>query len=220
MFSWLKKLNLKNPIIIDVGSNVGLYSLCYSKIYKGSKIYSFEPEKNNFNFLKKNIHLNKGKDIFIFNYGISDKKETKTISIPIPSQHHRYNKNINSGLFSFFGKGKYKSNCKLIKLDTFIKKKKFKNIDFIKIDVEGYELKVLNGAKKLIKKFKPIIQVELNDITQTFGNVNFKSFSNLAKLYNYSIFYLVKNYKLKRKISKKAWYSDIILIPKNSTINI
>ena len=124
MFSWLKKLNLKNPIIIDVGSNVGLYSLCYSKIYKGSKIYSFEPEKNNFNFLKKNIHLNKGKDIFIFNYGISDKKETKTISIPIPSQHHRYNKNINSGLFSFFGKGKYKSNCKLIKLDTFIKKKK------------------------------------------------------------------------------------------------
>ena len=45
IFLWMKKLNLKKPVIFDVGANIGMYSICYSKIFSEANIYAFEPVK-------------------------------------------------------------------------------------------------------------------------------------------------------------------------------
>ena len=71
----MRKLKLKNPTILDVGACIGMYSICYSKIYKNSTIYSYEPVKKNYKELKKNILLNNLKNIYINNIGLSDKKK-------------------------------------------------------------------------------------------------------------------------------------------------
>ena len=75
VFSWMKILNFKKPIIFDVGANIGLYSICYSKIFDDPKIYAFEPVKKNYKTLISNIKKNKIKFIKAKNFGFLNKKK-------------------------------------------------------------------------------------------------------------------------------------------------
>ena len=74
-------------------------------------------------------------------------------------------------------------------LDNFVKKNKIQRIDFIKCDVEGFELSVFKGAKKTLRKFKPVVFVEIEerhtkkykinpqDVLDFFKNIGYKSYS-------------------------------------------
>ena len=164
----MRRLNLKNPTILDVGANIGLYSICYSKIFSNSIIHSFEPVRKNYQALITNIKSNKIKNIISYKFGLLDKRKNLKIGIPDAKTHKRYKKNINDGLFSIFAKKK-NLKIKLLSLDDLNKDNFFNKIDFIKIDVEGAESLVLEGAKKTIKKFKPTIQIEFNELTEILG---------------------------------------------------
>lgn len=215
LFAWMKTLNLKKPTILDVGANIGMYSICYSNIFSNSKIYAFEPVKKNYATLVSNIKKNKIKSVNTNNFGLLDKKKNLKIGIPDANIHNRYKKDINDGLFSIFAQKK-KYEIKVIPLDLFIENQKIKKIEFIKIDVEGAESLVLDGAQKTIKKFKPIIQLEFNKLTEILGKRKMDYFEKFAKKNNYNIFYLIKNYKLKKNIDlKKDFFSDLIFIKKN-----
>ena len=214
IFLWMKKLKLKEPTILDIGANIGLYSICYSKIYKNCFIHAFEPVPKNFKTLSSNLKKNKLTNIKVSEIALLDKKKTINIGIPDRKVHDRYKKNINDGLFSIFAQ-KSKFKIKAIPLDLFIKKKKIKKVDFIKIDVEGAEALVLQGGIKTIKSHKPIIQLEYNDLTKTLGKKDIEYFREFAIKNKYNIFYLVKNYKLKKYVNfKKNFISDLIFINK------
>jgi tRNA1(Val) A37 N6-methylase TrmN6 len=59
MFRWMQKLQLPpHPTILDIGANVGLFSLSYASIFKGAEIHCFEPVPFIYNFLKKNLEIN------------------------------------------------------------------------------------------------------------------------------------------------------------------
>ena len=210
----MRRLNLKNPTILDVGANIGLYSICYSKIFSNSIIHSFEPVRKNYQALITNIKSNKIKNIISYKFGLLDKRKNLKIGIPDAKTHKRYKKNINDGLFSIFAKKK-NLKIKLLSLDDLNKDNFFNKIDFIKIDVEGAESLVLEGAKKTIKKFKPTIQIEFNELTEILGKKKIDFFIKFAQEYNYNVFYLTRGYKLKRSIDfKKDFFSDLILSAK------
>ena len=204
----MKKLNFKKPCIVDVGGCIGMYSVVYSNLYSSGKIYTFEPLKKNYEQLKKNLKFNKCNNVSVFNLGLSDKKKNTFIGIPDASFNKRYKSNINDGLYSIYSKKKT-SLIKLDKLDHIIRKKKIKKVDFIKIDVEGAEYEVLKGSEKLIKKNHPVIQLEFNELTKKLGNKDIIYFKNFAKKFNYKIFYLVKNYKIKKKLMRKKIFFQI-----------
>ncbi len=214
IYLWMKKLKLEKPIILDIGANIGMYSICYSKLFYNSKIFAFEPVKKNYKILVSNVNKNKLKNIQTKPFGFLDKKKTLKIGIPDSKIHERYKNDINDGLFSIFAKNK-KFKIKVSTVDNFVKKNKFKRIDFIKIDVEGAESLVLKGAKRTISKYKPIIQLEFNILTEILGKKKLNFFKKFALSNDYEIFYLVKNYKLKKKLKNKTdFFSDLIFINK------
>ena len=214
VFSWMKKLNLKKPTILDVGANIGMYSICYSKMFSNSTVYAFEPVKKNYQALISNIKSNKIKNIVSYQFGLLDKKKNLKIGIPDSKTHKRYKENINDGLFSIFAKKKT-LKIKLFSLDDVAKNNFFNKIDFIKIDVEGAESLVLEAAKRTIKKYKPIIQIEFNELTEILGKKKIDFFMKFAKKYDYKISYLTKGYKLKKIIDlRKDFFSDLILSSK------
>ena len=100
-------------------------------------------------------------------------------------------------MFSIFGKGKIKENCKIITIDNFVKLNQLARIDFIKIDVEGYEYKVLKGAIETIKKFSPTIILEFNQYSRSLSNINVHEFNDFIKPLNYNVYGLYYGWKEK-----------------------
>ena len=220
MFLWMQKLNLpKKPKILDIGANIGMFSLSYASIFKGAEIHSFEPVPFIYNYLCKNLEINPhlNHKIYPHNFGLSNRVEQKQLSIPEPYQHERYNDNIDIRLYSVLGEGEERFNAKFVPLDLWVKKSQIEAVDFIKIDVEGYEYLVLEGAKKTLKSFRPVVMFELNDMTLTLSNRSKKEYIYLAKDNGYEIFGLEYGWKNEllpiQSEDQIKLVSDLILLP-------
>jgi FkbM family methyltransferase len=184
---WIEK-NQPN-IFIDIGANFGVYSLRISKLFQMLKVIAFEPVLTTFKKLKMNIKINNlGKRIKIYNVGLSNSNGLKKM---IALKRRNY---IQSGGFSF-NVPQRKLNDedviqfhKSMKGDEVLKFKKEKIV--IKIDVEGYENKVLLGIKNLLNNNKILLQIEIFD--DNFKKINkfllekrFKLINKFNKTYDY-----------------------------------
>ena len=143
-----KNLN-KNAIFFDIGCNEGYYTILASKKNFNGKTYSFEPVKSLIKIIKKNLSINKIQNCKIYNFAIGEKDKMSKINI-------YHDKNIGSS--SIMNKYRFSNKTQKIQiksLDSFYKRNKFNfKIDLVKIDVEGYEINVLNGMMNLINKKK------------------------------------------------------------------
>lgn len=178
--------------ILDVGANIGWYSLNFSLLKNVKSIHSFEPIPQTFSQFKKHIKINKSKKIILNNIALSDKIQKSMFYISSESgsasmRTIQQKKNIKKIL------------CKTLTIDKYVKRKKI-SCDFIKIDVEGSELFVLKGSINTLTKYKPIIFVELLRKWSKKFNYHPNDVINLLKKIKYSCYY-VKKGKLK-KISK------------------
>ena len=218
-------------IFMDIGANVGHHSIFLSKF--ASQVLAFEPyPKVNMQF-KQQIAHNNISNIQIFETGLSDRRETLNYYAPTGN-----NEGIGSFDESSIGKGNTSyGKLELQEGDQVIESDSWKNIKLIKIDVEGFEKKVIKGLTRTIEEERPVIVCEI-----TYGQqLSFVSIEELSS-------YLPQNYEIltfntrkldgskdKRKgslakrsgfyelISLKQWRSsgqdDIVMIPnEKSTI--
>ena len=141
--------------ILDVGAHIGWYSINFSKRFPNSQIYAFEPMEFTFDVLKRNINRNGIRNVIICNYGCSNKEEEKFL----------YYFKGGSALASVENlinhKNAKKVKCILKTIDKIVEDLKIQSVDFVKCDAEGSEFFVIQGAEQTIKKFKPIIFIEL-----------------------------------------------------------
>jgi FkbM family methyltransferase len=157
--------------IIDIGAQSGLYSL-YAKYLPVDPYFSFERFKPTGDLLNENIELNNISNIDIYNIGISNRKETTVLNTSI--SHNGLHTMGNNPL-------RFNDICQVsIDVDTIDHLFYDKNIsvDFIKIDTEGWEYNILKGAKNTIKQYKPIIQLEWNEINMKQCNVDPNEFND------------------------------------------
>lgn len=151
---WLKYLT-DVKYIFDLGANLGNHTLYWACNLEAVKIYSFEPYKPNYELLKENIEINKLKNVEPVNMGVGDRK-TKAV--------------IKSFDDSNFGATTLKDadeedteTINIIDLDSFVKNNNVSRVDFIKIDTEGFEEKIISGMQNVIVNFKPILWIEVSD---------------------------------------------------------
>jgi len=176
---WIEK-NEPN-LFIDIGANFGFYSIRISKLFSSLKIIAFEPVLTTFHKLKINIKINNlKKRIKIYNIGLSNTNGLKKM---IALKRKNY---IQSGGFSFNIPERKLTNEEITQYhksiigDKVLKFKKKKIV--IKIDVEGYEDKVLLGIQNLIKYNKILLQIEIFD--NNFKKINKLLLKNKFKLIN------------------------------------
>lgn len=148
--------------IIDIGANVGRVSLHFAKYHKSAVIYALEPVKTTFCWLERNLSLNKNNNIKPFNFGCYNSNEDLTFYVPIeneaasarPIEDDYYIKNDKEEKVQ-------KIVCKVKTLDSFVDEQEIDSVDFIKVDTEGAEKYVFEGAVKVLEKFKPIVYTEM-----------------------------------------------------------
>lgn len=150
----IRKFLRKNSILLDVGANIGWYSSTLAVNVPKGRILAFEPVPKTYRYLKKNIAINNIKNVRLYNFGLSDKKGEGVFYYEQKLSGATSLRNLHEN------RKKIKIKCKLKRLDDFINKI-ISRIDFIKCDVEGAEIFVIKGGIETIKKYLPILFLEM-----------------------------------------------------------
>ena len=177
IFDYISKLDLRDKTVFDIGAHIGYHSLYFSRLTGGKgKIYAIEP--NIFNVERIHINLNENpqiKNIYIKDVALSDKISEETFI---------FSDNIENGTSSggfldssdplwqkeiYLNKTGFKKIIvRTITLDSLTEENKDSVVGLLKIDVEGAENLVLEGGKKFIRTFRPIILMEIHSIFNMF----------------------------------------------------
>jgi len=144
-------------ICLDVGSNIGYYAMLESKLIgKTGKVIAIEPSPINYEYLKKNTELQPIKNIETYRFAASDKSGTIKFLVSEKSNLSKViedDENIeNNNIITVDSRT----------LDSFVLEKELKQIDLIRMDVEGYEYKIFQGMNKILEKFNPMIIMEFH----------------------------------------------------------
>ena len=150
----------KSSVILDIGSNIGIYSILYSKVNPSSVIYAFEPYTINAEQLRKNVALNKLTNIEVIEKAVGD--TSKLISFYIPSDESTTTVTSANEAFTQEWHSTKSIQVPQVTIDDFIVENSLKEIDLIKLDVEYYELQAIKGALKTLERYKPVIICEVH----------------------------------------------------------
>lgn len=148
----IKALLPTGTVFFDIGANIGLHSLDVANEIPGAIVHAFEPVKNSYETLTKNIIKNGFKNIVTCNQ-IALAASSGTLSMT--SSFHACNYVITAPS---------QCNCEEVKcttVDEYVMKNDIKKLDFIKIDVECFEGEVLKGALKTLEEIHPFVFVEI-----------------------------------------------------------
>jgi FkbM family methyltransferase len=152
-----------DDLIIDIGGNIGWYSLVLS-YNKKPLVLVFEPDLFNFSLLKNNVELNNKNNIQVFNVAVGDQPGKMTL--------YTYKK-YNLGRHSFIRQRNSigTEEVETVQMDAFLKEHGFsgRKIKLIKIDIEGFELAAMSGAREslaladyLVTEFSPGMMKQIN----------------------------------------------------------
>lgn len=155
-----------DSIFFDVGGHAGYISLFASKI--ASAVYTFEPEIENYNFIKRTLKLNSIENVKSFNVAVGKERSDLFFKSGPTSS---------TGTISHSGTQKTNGIC----IDDFISDNQIKRLDVIKIDVEGYGGEVLRGMQKCLQQMRPVIFFEIHNADEL------NEIKKLSKL-NYLVF--------------------------------
>jgi len=153
------KNHLKDgDVFFDIGANIGCYSLIAAK-QTGSKgeVHSFEPVTKVFEKLQSNVLLNGFRNIKLNQNAVFEKSGVLELFV---------SSNENAGMSSMFHHDTESGQTEkaiAITIDEYVERMKITKIDFIKIDIEGAELFALKGMRNTLRRFSPIILMELSD---------------------------------------------------------
>ena len=134
-----------NAVIYDIGANIGNHTVFFSKYVKPKKIISFEPSKELFEILKKNIQINDINNAQLINSAVGEKEDKGVLNFNA----------VNSGASDV--NVTENGDIQIVKIDDL----ELESPDFIKIDVEGFEYLALKGMDKVLLEKGPLLWVEI-----------------------------------------------------------
>jgi FkbM family methyltransferase len=197
----------QQSIVVDIGANIGYYSLITALKAIGGRIYAFEPDPGNFERLTTNIALNKISNIIPVPLALSN--EAGSRSLYISGKENR-------GMSSFHHPSQYFSghikSIKTFRLDQWWKLYGKGKISLVKMDIEGAELLALEGMKSILELYRPVVFVEISKpLLQQFGKMPSDIFDLFAP-FQYSAFRIMQANLIKR-ISEPFEDELVIFLP-------
>jgi FkbM family methyltransferase len=144
-----------NSLILDIGSNIGVFTLSFAKLFPTCQIWSFEMMPNTYYYLEKTCQINKLNNVVLKNIGLMDKTGEYNVRYKKIKSGQTYVTNIEEDNTNF-------EKAKCTTLDSF----NLTNISFIKMDIQGAEYNALLGAKQTLINNECVILAEFsnNDI--------------------------------------------------------
>ena len=188
---FIQALNLKEVIILDIGANFGQYGAQAISEIPNVVLHSFEPSISAFRELK--LVASPYENWHVYNFGFGSQEESlELFSNEIGSASASLLNTENT-----FGRENHLTSeiVQIKKLDDFLQRNIQLEANILKLDVEGYELKCLEGAECSISNFK-IVQFEFGEISME-ARIYFRDFWNYFSRYGFTIYRVTKKRPIK-----------------------
>jgi FkbM family methyltransferase len=171
----IRKVVKSGQVALDIGANIGYFSSVLAEVVKDAgRVYAFEPVDATFQQLKLTKEANRFSNLDLFNCGLGDKAEELLIL---------FDRNIsgNSSLYERNSLNMLKQPIQITTLDMLYGEERIALCDFIKIDVEGHEIRALKGGLKYLRESCPLILYEFNAETARLADYSLAEFIRLTK---------------------------------------
>ncbi|WP_287127413.1 FkbM family methyltransferase [Candidatus Cyanaurora vandensis] len=148
--------------VIDVGANIGYYSLLAASCCPQGQVYSFEPDRKNYQLLTASLAYNGYTQVQAHNLAVSEHNQTLVISDlgNAGNSGSRFTSDNKDQLaLHIHGPNPYFQEIKAVSLDSFLPDVK---VDVVKMDIEGHEFQALRGMVRILKEQRPILFLEFS----------------------------------------------------------
>lgn len=169
-------------VMLDIGANMGWYSINIAISRRAAKVYCFEPIPRTYSYLEKNLELNSCGNVVAYNFGFSDCEGEFDFYYYDEGSGNASSANVSNR------EDVHVCKCKVRTLDAFSAELN-STVDFIKCDVEGAELLVFKGGLETLKRDRPIVFSEIlrkwsakfdyhpNEIFKLFNELGYRAFT-------------------------------------------
>lgn len=154
-------LNLmpRGGVAVDVGTNVGEVALALAMAGgRDARVIGFEPNPRTFARCVRNVALNRAPNVEVHNLALGHRAGLSSLETPSP--HNCAGDRLRPEGALTPGE----ETVRVDTLDEFVARRSLERLDLLKVDVEGFELNVLRGAEAVLRKFRPVLFVELSDV--------------------------------------------------------
>ena len=208
--AWTNLLNVIRPEfhIVDAGANIGFLSMNFAKLCPQGRIYSFEPDSENFDYLQRNKNNNHFTNIYLFKTALGEQTGRAELY-----KMYDNNPGANRILSNKPGQNIASETIEISVLDDFYKKGTIQKVDLLKIDVEGFEPFVLRGAREIIQRFRPVLFIELAEVNLRQQGYTARQLIELVESFHYN----VEDARTMQPIDKnfENHHTDILCFPKS-----
>lgn len=195
--SIFKKMIKKGDVVVDVGANMGLYTLISAKLVGDSgKVYSFEPDPVAFSILSKNVTENSYNNVVLINKAVTNKTGFEKFSTDSDESLSVANYLLKEEPEKFV-------TVETITLDDFFKNMS-SNMSIVKMDVEGAEFKALKRLENLIKQNKDLkLFLEFYPFTLNRSGVSISDFVDYINNLDFRIYNIDEKSKTTTLVNKE-----------------
>ena len=181
-----RKQGFQINVIFDVGANIGKSILTAREVFPKARIYPFEPFKDTYNTLVKNVT---SKKVSCYQLALGSEDKNLQIKVDALSKKSCMNSLIHDNINDSSLENIKEETVEIQKLDTFYNIHKIRSIDYLKIDTEGFDMEVLKGAIEILtEKSVFFIQVEAGMNKFNDRHISFTEIDSFLKPVGYELF--------------------------------
>lgn len=160
---FVQKAVTPGSVAVDLGANIGQFTVLLARaVGPSGKVYAFEPSPRERQVLSENVRLNGFSNVVVEGFAVGERDGDGVLHLAHPSQSgfnalgdiHR--QDLSSG---------ERTQVEVVAFDSYWERKGMPRLDFIKVDVEGSELKFLEGAARTLGRYRPTLLMEFSDLT-------------------------------------------------------
>jgi FkbM family methyltransferase len=153
----LSRLVQPTDVCVDIGANIGVLTLTLARLAANGKVYAFEPGHASFAYLEKNIAAADAAHVVAAPMGVYDL--TGTLPLQVSESHPG-----GSYISQTDAHEAASESIPVTRLDDWVEANGIDRLDVMKLDIEGAELRVIDGARKTLDRFRPVLVVECNPV--------------------------------------------------------
>jgi len=209
----LRKLLNRHSVFVDAGANFGEFTIFAAK--HAASVLAFEPLPKVYAALEENVSLNQFVNVRLFQLALGENSATLPMYSCIDGEL-----NNNEGLSTLYISDNRSTQVASVSVEPFddvFDESGYKRIDVFKVDVEGAEIEVLRGARTSIKRYRPVLLVELNSLTCEAAGYTVADLSNEIRTLDYEICHILRGGRLEI-LSGNPTYANVACFPKKPAV--